>query len=85
MLKSMSLEALDPDEVLALHYDGPSVAADLAHWCEGGLVGDVLVLVGRDGGTTTAHVGDWLVRHADNGYEVLSAAAFAQRYGPETG
>lgn len=81
----MSLDHLQPDEVLALRFDEVAAAPDLALWCNGGLVGDSLTVPGRDGRMQVAHPGDWVVLAADGTYEVWSHRDFSLRYGPGDG
>lgn len=76
----MSLEHLEPDEVLALRYDEPSSAADLAEWCGGGLVGSSIT-VPSGVGVAPAALGDWIVRDAGGGFSVVPHEQFALRYG----
>ena len=76
----MSLEHLEPDEVLALRYDEPSSAADLAEWCSGGLVGRTITVPSLHG-VASAELGDWIVRDAEGSFSVLPHEQFALRYG----
>ena len=76
----MSLEELEPDEVLALRYDEPTAGPDLAHWCGGGLIGET-VIVPSLRGPVVARVGDWIVRDAGGGWSVLPHGDFVLHYG----
>lgn len=75
----MSLEDLDDDEVLALHFSGAALGPELAQWCDGGLVGDTITVpVGS--GLATARVGDWILREPSGNFRVMSREDFAIRY-----
>lgn len=77
---SVSLEQLEPDEVLALRYDTPAAGVDLAEWCVGGLLGETIT-VPTSRGAATARVGDWIVRDAQGAFTVHSHEDFALHYG----
>lgn len=75
----MSLEHLDDDEVLALHFSESALGPELAQWCDGGLVGDtVTVPVGS--GVARARVGDWILREPSGCFRVMSREDFAVGY-----
>lgn len=83
----MTLEALAPDEVLALRFDEPAAAEDFARWCDGAVErlgtpdGVVTTLwVPTRKGPRPAVLGSWLVRHAEDDWEVMDAAAFEARH-----
>lgn len=75
------------DEVLALRYDEPAAAVDLALWCEGHLEEapdggpPVIWIPGKDG-PEAAVVGTWVVRYADGQWAALSPRQFAATFEP---
>ena len=80
-LATMSLDKLDRDEVIALRFEDPSFADELASWCDGGVIGaTITVPVGS--GMPPAVVGDWVVRDAQGRFEVLLHETFVLRFGP---
>lgn len=86
----MPIDALAPDEVLALRFDEPAVAEELAAWCGG----QVERAVAEDGSVTAtvwvptakgprpAVLGDWVVRRSVEDHTVMDAAAFTAMHGP---
>jgi len=90
ILGGMSLDALSPDEVLALRFDHESDAEELAEWCGGAVErvatqsGAVVtsVLVPTTKGPRPALLGNWIVRSADGSLRVMEAEDFAARHAP---
>lgn len=86
----MPIDALEPDEVIALRYDEPTVADELAAWCGGQVERAVLadgtatatVWVPTVKGPRPAVLGDWVVRRAEEDHAVMDPAAFAAMHGP---
>jgi len=86
----MSLDALSPDEVLALRFDESAVAEELAEWCAGSLErvttesGTVVttIWVPTAKGPRPALLGCWIVRAADGSVSVMDAEDFAARHAP---
>ncbi len=86
----MPLDDLAPDEVLALRFDDAAVADDLAQWCGGSVErvpaedGTVVTTVWAPTtrGPRPAVLGDWVVRTAEGGVQVMDAIAFAARHAP---
>jgi len=84
------LDDLAPDEVLALRFDDAAVADDLAQWCGGSVErvpaedGTVVTTVWAPTtrGPRPAVLGDWVVRTAEGGVQVMDAIAFAARHAP---
>ena len=86
----MPIDDLAPDEVLALRFDEPAVADELAAWCGG----QVERAVAEDGSETAtvwvpttkgprpAVLGDWVVRRAEEDHAVLDTVAFTALHGP---
>ena len=89
-LAGMSLEALSPDEVLALRFDDESAAEELAAWCGGKVervateAGTVVttIWVPTVKGPRPALLGTWIVKAADGGVRVMDAEDFAARHAP---
>lgn len=86
----MGLDGLAPDEVLALQFDEPSVADELAKWC-GGKVERTLaadgtvattVWVPTRKGPRPALLGDWVVRRGEDDHTVMDPVAFAATHQP---
>jgi len=79
----MSIESMGANEVLALRFDEPSASHDLAHWC-GGRVDDdsaaPVVWVPTSAGPKPAVLGDWIVRHEQQGFLVMSHEDFSARH-----
>lgn len=86
----MPIDALEPDEVLALRFDEPAVADELAAWCGGQVeraqaadgTGTATVWVPTAKGPRPAVLGDWVVRRADGDHAVQDPVAFAAMHGP---
>jgi hypothetical protein len=88
----MPLDDLAPDEALALRFDEPAAAEDLAAWCGGHVErfrdadgqGDhrVVVWVPTDRGHRPAGLGSWIVRRGADRFEAVSATDFAARFQP---
>ena len=83
----MSLERLDPDEALALRFDAPELAEELAAWCAGQVDrGDgtvpPLVWVPSNHEPHAARVGDWIVRMPDGSFAPMDPVEFAAHYRP---
>ena len=86
----MPIDALQPDEVLALRFDEEAVAPELAAWCGGRVelatddAGAVTstVWVPTAKGPRPAVLGDWVVRRAPDDHAVLDPTAFAATHGP---
>ena len=86
----MSPDDLRPDEVLALRYDEAATADELAAWCGGSVErvaledGSIVTTVWAptDKGPRPAVLGDWVVRTAEGGVQVMDATAFAARHAP---
>jgi len=76
----VSLEKLDEDEVLALHYDEPAAGAELAQWCGRGLVGHTIT-VPTVSGPAPAELGNWIVRDAKGAFTVQSHEEFVLHHG----
>ena len=84
----MPLDDLQPGEVMALRFDEPSAAEDLAAWCNGEVTHpvdepDVLVILVP--GVEAAHparLDDWIVREADGTHRVFSPEEFRARFEP---
>lgn len=86
----MNLEALAPDEVVALCFDEVAVADEMAAWC----AGKVERTIARDGDVVTtlwvptakgprpAVLGDWIVRRDEDDYTVMVGAAFEASHAP---
>jgi hypothetical protein len=85
---SVTEEGLSDADVVALRFDEPNAAADLAAWCDGEvthLVGDphvVVILVPSVDHARPAQVGDWIVRERDGRYRVYDPASFAANFEP---
>lgn len=67
--------------------DTGQAGRDLAAWCGGHIGGAynqpvITVPCGEFGRDVRAHPGDWIVRHPDATFEVLTAAEFARYYTP---
>jgi len=86
----MSLDALSPDEVLALRFDEKAVAEELADWCAGSIErvatesGTIVttIWVPTVKGPRPAMLGSWIVRAADGSVTVMDAEDFAARHAP---
>ncbi len=86
----MSIDTPAPDEVLALRFDEPALADDLAAWCGGrvertavhGADPVTCVWVPTMKGPRAALLGDWVVRRADDDHAVLDSTAFAALHRP---
>ena len=85
----MPLDDLAPDEALALRFDEPAAAHDLAAWCGGRVERSldepeehVVVWVPTDRGYEPAELGSWIVRVGDDQFEPVSATDFAARFQP---
>ena len=86
----MPIDALGPDEVLAMRYDVQSFADELAAWCggqveravteDGVVTATVWVPTGK--GPRPAVLGDWVIRRGEEDHAVLDALAFAALHGP---
>lgn len=75
---------MDEDEaadVVALRFDEPTVAADLARWCAGEVEGAVIWVPGGDH-PEAARLGDWIVMNPDGTFSPCSPEDFAARYEP---
>ena len=78
-------------DVVALRFDEPRVAADLARWC-GGEVQELpretpggesaLIWVPGPDHPRPARLGDWIVKNPDGTFSPCSPADFAARYEP---
>ena len=88
----MSLGDPNSSEVVAMQFDEPAVATELASWC-GGEVEEltnpedstdtrVVIWVPGRRGPRPARLGDWIVRHGDGDFRVRSPEDFAARYEP---
>jgi hypothetical protein len=79
------------DQVMALHYDEPAAAEELARWCGGEATTPeedpdrVVLLVPTAVGAQPAELGDWIVRLADGDFRPFSAEDFAARFTPAEG
>lgn len=81
----MSLEELAPDEVVALRFDSPAAAADLAAWCDGRVEADAeqpIVWVPTSSGPRAAELGSWIVQDRAGGHHVMSHVHFSARHAP---
>ncbi len=86
----VSLDAPAPDEVLALRFDEPAVADELAAWCggrveraraeDGSVTATLWVPTLR--GPRPAVLGDWVVRRGPDDHSVMDAADFAASHAP---
>lgn len=88
----MPIDKLEPDEVIALHFDEKAVIAELAQWC-GGDVEETLdpleptgvrqvIWVPTVDGPQRASLGWWIVRRADGDFWPMSPQEFAVRAQP---
>jgi hypothetical protein len=68
-------------DVVALRFDEPAVAADLARWCGGQVEGAVIWVPGLDH-PKAARRGDWIVMNSDGTFSPCSPEEFAARYEP---
>jgi hypothetical protein len=87
----MPIDALQPDEVMAMQFDTIATAADLAAWCGGEVLAlaEVLdaepttfILVPTVEGSQRAQLGDWIVRNSSGAFSVMSTRQFAARHDP---
>jgi hypothetical protein len=71
--------------VVALHFDEPAIAEELASWCEGAVVEGIdgpVVDVPTLDGPHPAALGDWVVRRGDGDFVACSPEEFAAHYAP---
>ena len=85
----MSGQPWGDDEVLALRYDEPALAGELARWCGGHVertpAGDDVVttlVVPTARGPRTARLGDWIAMHEPGDFHVFTPEDFAARHSP---
>jgi hypothetical protein len=87
----MPIDALQPDEVMAMQFDALAAADDLAAWCGGEVLAlaEVLdaepttfIVVPTAEGSQRAQLGDWIVRSSAGDFSVMSARQFAARHDP---
>lgn len=84
-MKSRRLQAQPGSIVVALHFDEPAVAQELATWCGGAVVEGVdgpVVDVPTLDGPRPAGLGDWIVRRMDGDFLACSPEEFAAHYAP---
>lgn len=89
----MPIDALEPDEVLALRFDEAAVADELAAWSGGHVERTVAadgtpvvtVWVPTPTGPRPAVLGDWIVRHAEEVHDVVAAKDFVAGHVPAGG
>jgi hypothetical protein len=84
--------ALEPDAVVALHFNDLALADELAQWCSGEVARRVdvdgpeeqrvVVLVPTDKGPLPAHFGDWIVRRDEGDYYPCTPETFALLHEP---
>ena len=84
----MPLDDLAPTEVMALRFDEPATATELATWC-GGEVAHlahqpdvVVILVPGPDHARPAYVGDWITREPDGTHRVYRPEDFEARFEP---
>ncbi len=87
----MPIDGLEPDEVLALRFDEPTAAEDLAAWCGGRVervihLDDaqegVLIWVPTTQGPRPATLGDWIVRRKPGDFAPVSETEFVAHFRP---
>lgn len=85
----MTLQSPADDEVVALRYDEPAAAEELARWCDGRLApvpdGPPAILVPSQGQARPALLGDWIVRGGQGDWLTCSPEEFAARFEPASG
>ena len=89
----MSMDDVQPDEVIAKHYAAPELGQALAAWCGGevlvspGALGEhehQAVLVPTVDGSQRAELGDWILQSCDGEFSAMHPADFVARHVPTT-
>ena len=87
----MSMDDVQPDEVIAKHYGAPELGQALAAWCGGEVVASTglpggdeheTILVPTVDGSQRAALGDWIVQSSDGDFSTMRPADFVARHAP---
>ena len=85
----MTLQSPADDEVVALRYDEPAAAEELAAWCDGRVVpvpgapeAPPAIWVPTQGEARPALLGDWIIKQGTDRWLTCSPEDFAARFEP---
>ena len=87
----MSMDDVQPDEVIAKHYAAPELGHALAAWCGGevlvspGVPGEherQAILVPTVDGSQRAALGDWILQSCDGDFSTMHPDDFVARHAP---